>query len=84
MWYVYILNCSDNSFYTWVTTDIDRRLRQHNWDIVWWAKYTRVRQPVQLIYKSKFDSRSEACIEESRIKKLTRIQKEKLITKTFG
>ena len=79
MWFVYILLCSDNTYYTWVTTDLARRLRQHNWEIVWWAKYTRVRQPVKIIYKSKFRSRSEACIEESKIKKLTRQEKEDLI-----
>lgn len=81
MWFVYILICSDDTFYTWVTTDIKRRLRQHNWEIVWWAKYTRVRKPVQIIYKSNFDSRSEACKEESRIKKLSRLEKEELIKK---
>jgi len=79
MWFVYILLCSDDTFYTWVTTDINRRLRQHNWEIVWWAKYTRVRKPVQIIYNNKFESRSDACKEESRIKKLTRLEKEELI-----
>jgi len=79
MWFVYILICADDTFYTWVTTDVDRRLRQHNWEIVWWAKYTRVRKPVQVIYKEVFQSRSEACKEESRIKKLSRLEKEKLI-----
>lgn len=81
MWFVYILICSDNTFYTGVTTDIERRLRQHNWELVWWAKYTRVRKPVEVIYKWEFNSRSEACIEESRIKKLSRLEKEKLISK---
>jgi len=79
MWYTYILKCSDQTFYTGVTTNIERRLRQHNWELVWWAKYTRVRQPVKLVYKSKFSNRSEACVEESRIKKLSRKQKEELI-----
>lgn len=81
MWFVYILICADDTFYTGVTTDLKRRLRQHNWEIVWWAKYTRVRQPVQLVYTVEFSSRSEACIEESRIKQLTRKQKEELIKK---
>ncbi len=81
MWYVYILMCSDNTLYTGVTTDINRRLRQHNWEIIWWAKYTRVRQPVKLVYKTEFINRSEACVEESRIKKLTRKQKEELVKK---
>jgi len=79
MWYVYILLCSDSTFYTGVTTNLERRLRQHNWELVWWAKYTRVRQPVQIIYHSTFDSRSDACKEESRIKKLSRLEKEKFI-----
>ena len=81
MWFVYILVCSDDTFYTGVTTNIDRRLRQHNWELVWWAKYTRVRKPVQVIYSYTFNTRSEACIEESRIKKLSRLEKEKLIKK---
>ncbi len=81
MWFVYILNCSDNTFYTGITTDLKRRLKQHNWELIWWAKYTRVRQPVQIIYYAQFDSRSDASKEEYRIKKLTRKQKEKLIKK---
>jgi putative endonuclease len=79
MWFVYILLCSDDTFYTGVTTNINKRLRQHNGEIVWWAKYTRIRQPVQIIYTDVFNTRSEACKEESRIKKLTRAEKEKLI-----
>jgi len=79
MWFVYILMCSDNTFYTGVTTNLNRRLRQHNWELVWWAKYTRFRKPTKIVYSSKYNSRSEACIEESRIKKLTRLKKEDLI-----
>ena len=81
MWFVYILICSDNTFYTGVTTDIDRRLKQHNWEIVWWAKYTRVRKPVQVVYTAEFPDRSEATKEEYRIKQLTRKKKEELIKK---
>ena len=81
MWLVYILVCSDNTFYTGVTTDIDRRLKQHNWEIVWWAKYTRVRKPVQVVYTAEFPDRSEATKEEYRIKQLTRKKKEELIKK---
>ena len=81
MWFVYILICSDNTFYTGVTTDIDRRLRQHNWELVWWAKYTRVRKPVQVVYTTEFSNRSEATKEEYRIKQLTRKNKEELIKK---
>ena len=78
MWKVYILKCSDDSLYTWITTDLDRRITEHNWDEKW-AKYTRMRRPVELVYSSRFDNRSEASKEEIRIKKLTKINKLKLI-----
>lgn len=79
MWYVYILECSDSTFYTWITTDTSKRLRQHNWEIVWWAKYTKVRQPVKMIYQENSEDRSSASKRECEIKKLTRKQKEELI-----
>lgn len=81
MWFVYILKCCDNTYYTGITTDLKRRIRQHNWEIVWWAKYTRIRQPVKMIYSIRCKTRSEASKEEYRIKKLTREQKKELIFK---
>ena len=78
MWFVYILKCSDNTFYTGVTTDLERRLLEHNTSIKS-AKYTRMRRPVILIYSKNVNTKSEACIEEYRIKQLTRKQKEELI-----
>jgi len=81
MYTVYILKCSDNTLYTWITTDMDRRLRQHNWELVWWAKYTRIRQPVELIYSEEFGNRSEASKRECEIKKLSRVKKLGLIKK---
>ncbi len=79
MWNIYILQCSDNSLYTWVTTDLERRVRQHNWDLVWGAKYTRVRQPVKVVYSEEYEDRSSACKRESEIKKLSRTEKLELI-----
>lgn len=79
MWYVYILECSDWTYYTGITTDTSKRLRQHNWEIVWWAKYTKVRQPVKMIYQENSEDRSSASKRECEIKKLTRKQKEELI-----
>lgn len=80
MYYVYILQCSDNSLYTGITTDINRRIQEHNDDIsTKGARYTRARRPVHLVYQSLFNNRSEASAEESRIKKLTKKQKELLI-----
>jgi len=78
MWYVYILRCFDNTFYTGITTDLERRLLEHN-ESGKSAKYTRMRRPVVLIYSKNFWSKSEASTEEYRIKQLTRKQKEELI-----
>lgn len=74
MYFVYILQCSDNSFYTGITTNLDRRIKEHNTSKVG-AKYTKARRPVKLIYSKQFNNRSEASIEEARIKKLSRIEK---------
>jgi len=74
-----MVRCKDNSLYTGVTTNIIRRMRQHNGEIVGGAKYTAVRRPVSLVFSSNHTNRSEACKEESRIKKLTRGEKMELI-----
>ena len=81
MWFVYILKCSDNTYYTGITTDIDRRLIEHNTSSDKAARYTRTRRPVEIIYESSFLTKSEASKEEYRIKKLTRKHKENLIKK---
>ena len=74
MYFVYILKCSDSTFYTGITTNLDRRVKEHNTSKVG-AKYTKARRPVKLIYSKEFENRSEASIEESRIKKLNRLEK---------
>jgi len=79
MYYVYILRCSDNTFYTGITTDVDRRIKEHNGELPRGAKYTAARSPFSLVYSAYFLNRSSACIEESRIKKFTRTDKENLI-----
>ena len=78
MYYLYILECSDNTLYTWITTDINRRLEEHKSSKLW-AKYTSIRRPVKLIYSAEFENRSEASKEEYRIKKLKKEDKLKLI-----
>lgn len=78
MWYVYILECSDRTLYTGVTTDLRRRVAEHNSGDKG-AKYTRARQPVQLVYSKTFRSRSRAQQEEALIKGLSREQKHALI-----
>jgi len=79
LWYTYILQCADSSLYTGVTTDVTRRLQEHNQDNKKGARYTKVRRPVTLVYQEVCDDRSSACKREAAIKKLTRQQKLQLI-----
>ncbi len=79
-WTVYILRCRDNSLYAGVTIDVSRRLDEHNHNDRLGAKYTRARRPVALIFERHFDTRSEACKFESQIKKLSKQQKERLVS----
>ena len=72
-WYVYILQCADGTLYTGITTDVDRRLNEHNSGKG--AKYTRTRLPVMIVAVSEAGSRSEASKEEYRIKQLTKKEK---------
>ncbi len=72
-WKVYILRCADDTLYTGVSTDVQRRLRTHNAGKG--AKYTRGRLPVKVAYTTGGMSRSEALREENRIKSLTRVKK---------
>lgn len=78
-WFVYILRCADNSLYTGVTTDVNKRLDQHNGVDKNGAKYTKPRRPVALVYQESSLSRSEACKREHAIKSLKKEQKETLI-----
>ncbi|MCX6793652.1 MAG: GIY-YIG nuclease family protein [Candidatus Gottesmanbacteria bacterium] len=80
MWYVYILRCADNTLYTGVTTDIQRRMGEHNRKQLG-AKYTRAKRPVTLVYKEEAADRGSALKREWTIKKLSKQQKENL-TKT--
>ncbi|EMA26031.1 putative nuclease [Haloarcula amylolytica JCM 13557] len=74
---MYVLRCSDNTFYTGYTTDVERRVREH--DAGDGAKYTRGRTPVELIHVEPFDSQSEAMSREYEIKQYSRAQKERLV-----
>ena len=78
VWYVYVLQCSDGSYYTGVTKDIKRRLNEHN-NSKRGAKYTRTRRPVKLVYFSEYDSRSSAQKAEHAFKKLSRMRKAGII-----
>ncbi len=77
MYYVYIVRCSDNSLYTGSTNDIENRIAAHNEGKG--SKYTRSRLPVELNYSETCSSKSAALKREAAIKKLSRIEKIKLI-----
>lgn len=77
-WFVYILSCSDGSLYTGITTDLKRRITQHN-SKNGGAIYTRGRQPVNLVYFEETHSRSLASKRELSIKKLPLTRKRSLI-----
>jgi putative endonuclease len=81
-WKVYMLRCADNSLYTGITTDIERRLKEHNSDNNKGARYTRVRRPVSLAYLEGCDDRADASKREYQLKKLPRSEKLKLVTTT--
>ena len=68
-WFVYIVRCSDSSLYTGITTDLERRITEHN-SLKKGARYTRTRRPVQLLYFEEVPSRSTAAKREYAIKKL--------------
>ena len=76
-WCVYILKCGDDSYYTGITNDLEKRVNDH--ECGKGAKYTRGRGPFKIIYKEDLDNRSEASKREIEIKKLSRPDKEKLI-----
>lgn len=73
-WYVYIVECVDNSLYAGITTDVAERVVAHN-SAKAGARYTRSRRPVVLRYVSEWPDRAAAAREEWRIKQLTREQK---------
>ncbi len=82
MYFVYILECSDGTLYTGITSDLERRIKEHNSSKLG-AKYTKIRRPVELVYSKKYTNRSEALIEEARIKKINQREKIELIKKSL-
>ncbi len=74
---VYIVRCADSTLYTGYTTDVERRVREHNDGTG--AKYTRGRSPVHLTHVEEFDSQSAAQRREYEIKQFSRAQKTELI-----
>jgi len=78
-YFVYILQCADDTLYTGITTDIKRRVDEHNYSDKG-AKYTKLRRPVKLVYSEESENRSSASKREHSIKQMTRVKKMELIS----
>jgi putative endonuclease len=77
-WYTYIVRCADGTLYTGVTTDLERRVHEHN-HTARGARYTRARRPVTLVFYNRHPNRSDACKHEAGLKKMDRKGKEMVI-----
>ena len=77
VWYLYILRCRDNTLYTGITTDVEKRLEAHRSGKG--AKYTRGRGPLELTYREACGTHSDALKREYQIKQLSRQEKQLLI-----
>jgi len=82
MYYVYIVLCADDTLYTGITKELNRRIEEHNTSDKG-AKYTKARRPVKLVYHDNHPDRSSASKREYAIKKLSR-QKKKLLINAFN
>lgn len=78
MRYVYMVRCADNSLYTGITTDLEKRVHDHN-NSPTGAKYTRARRPVELVWSQEVGDKSEASKVERELKGLTKAEKENFI-----
>ena len=72
-WFCYLLRCADDTLYCGITNDLEKRLAAHNAGTA--SKYTRVRNPVSLIFSEPCADRSAASKREMEIKKLSRVKK---------
>ena len=77
-WHLYILRCKDGTLYTGITTDVEKRFEVHQSGKG--AKYTRGRGPLELVYRETCGTHSDALKRELEIKKMSREQKQKLIS----
>ena len=74
-WHIYVLECADGTLYTGITTDVERRVREHNGAESGGAKYTRARRPVEVVASWECEDQSEAASAEAAFKALSRDEK---------
>ncbi len=77
-WYTYMVRCADNTLYTGITTDLERRVGEHNGNKKG-ARYTRSRRPVELVFSEAHTDRSMASSREMAIKKMRTSEKKALL-----
>ncbi len=73
-WHVYMVECADGTLYSGITTDVDRRIKEHN-ESDKGARYTRAKRPVVLVYSEEHTDRSSASRREYEMKQLSRDEK---------
>ena len=78
-WYLYLLKYHDDTLYTGISTDVDRRFAQHQSEGYAGSRYLKGRGPLRLVFKEKLGSRSLALKMEHRVKRMAKARKEKLI-----
>ena len=78
-WHVYIVRCTDDTLYTGIARDVERRVDEHNTSNLLAASYTRSRRPVTLVYREPAATRSAASKREYELKQMTRREKDALI-----
>jgi putative endonuclease len=83
VWSLYVLRDETNSLYTGITTDVQRRLRQHRQSEGYGAKYTRSKKHLDLVYSCELGSRSLASRAEYRLKRLVKDEKERIVSIGF-
>lgn len=79
-WYLYMIRTEDNALYTGITTDVERRLEEHQSNNYKSAKYFRGKENIRLVFRHELKSRSEASYFEARVKKLSKAKKEMLVS----
>ena len=81
-WFVYVIRCADGALYTGVSTDVQRRLAEHSAGKG--AKYLRGKGPLEMVYSELIGSRSQALKVENGFRKLSKVNKERLIASKTG
>ena len=81
-WHIYILRCRNDALYTGITTDLERRVEEHNRGVG--ARYTRAFRPVELVYSEAATGRAHALRRERAIKQLSRARKLALVADKLG